>query len=355
MTMHKQPWTDWLDTGQLTQRYPLLAKLQGMRVLVTGGLGFLGSNLAIALVRLGAEVTIVDRLLTSGGGDLYNIEPVRGAVEVYKRDIRQRAFMNTIVRDKDVIFHLAAHTSHIESVRIPFNDLSHNCIGTLSILEACRYHNPRVRLIYSGSRAEYGAPVEIPVKEESLCRPLDIYAINKLASEQYCRLYGQLYGLKVVTFRLNNAYGPRAQMHHSKFGVLNWFIRLAMDDKTIPIFGDGSQIRDYCYVSDVTDAMLLAICNEDAMGKVFNLGSEQPRPFLEMVQLAIRAAGSGRYKLVPWPEMYSKIDVGDYEADCSKIQRLLGWQPQITMEEGLRKTVAFYRKHKAHYWGERWT
>ena len=335
---------------EIVQWRSLSAAYSGKRALVTGGLGFLGSNLTIALVELGAQVTVVDILLPDAGGNTYNIQGVRDVVNAHFADVRDREVMDELVRGQDVIFHLAAHTSHIDSLNTPLIDLDINCAGTLVLLEACRHNNPGVRLIYAGTRAQYGAPSVIPVPEDALCKPLDIYAINKLAGEHYCLLYGRMHGLKVTSLRLSNAYGPRHQMQHCKFGVLNWFIRLALDGETISVFGNGLQLRDYNYVRDVVDAFLLTGLSDNAVGQVFNLGSGQPRSLLEIVQLVIKTAGSGEYELAPWPEERARIDVGDFVADFSKIQHLLGWMPMVSMEEGLQETVQFYREHQQHYW-----
>ncbi len=333
---------------------------KGKRVMVTGGLGFLGSNLAHQLLKLGSEVLIVDPMLELYGGNLFNIEEIKDDLKVDYSDIRERDSMDRLVPGQDLIFNLAAQVSHLDSMKDPFTDYEINVKGNLNVLEACRKFNPEVKLIYAGTRGQYGKVEELPVKEELKKNPLDIYSINKDAGESFHLLYNHLYGLRTTSLRINNTYGPRHQMKHNKYGILNWFVRLALDKETIKVYGDGSQIRDYNYVDDVTESFLLVGASDKANGESFNLGSGKRVKFIDLVKLIIKVAGTGqpeadpplaeRYKLIPWDKERKGIDVGDFLADYSKIEKLLGWSPKVNLEEGLKQTVDFYRKNKSYYW-----
>lgn len=317
---------------------------------ITGGLGFLGSNLALELVRLGSQVTLIDPMLPLYGGNLFNIESIRNSVTVNFADIRDEGAMHWLVRDQDVIFHIGNQTSHIDSMTDPFLDVDINCRGNLVFLEACRKENPDAKIIYAGSRAQFGRPESIPVSENQSMHPTDIYGVNKLAGELYLAIYRQAYGLRTTSLRINNTYGPRHQMKHSKYGVLNWIIRLALDNQTIPIYGTGAQLRDFNHVDDVTRAFLLAGCRNEADGEVFNLGSGHSVTFKEAVEMAVKLAGSGKIEMTPWLEERKRIEVGDYLADIGKVNKLLGWTPFVKLEEGLTKTIDYYKLNKRHYW-----
>lgn len=327
----------------------------GKRVLITGGLGFLGSNLAIALVRLGARVTLLDALIPLYGGNRFNINPVEDDVEVAVGDIREEELIREHVTGKEVIFHIAAQTSHVDSMLNPFLDLEMNCKGTLILLEACKDEaskgtHPPPKVVYAGTRAQYGKLEKSPVTEAGPMNPVDIYGIHKHAGEQYLFIYGRVHGIPVTSLRINNTYGPRHQMKHGKYGILNWFIRLALDGEVIPVYGEGDQLRDFNYVDDVTRAFLLAGAMKESEGEAFNLGSGKPIKFVEMVRGIVEAAGSGSYRHIPWPDERKRIEPGDFAADFSKIQRSLGWKPELEIQEGLRKTVEFYREHRHRYW-----
>ena len=320
------------------------------RVLVTGGLGFLGSNLASTLVRLKARVTLVDALLPLYGGNLFNIESIRGQVQVNIADIRDEAAMEHLVKDQELIFHIAAQTSHVDSMSEPFVDLDINGRGTLTLLEACRRHNPTARLIYIGTRAEYGRARYLPVDEDHPLEPLDIYGVHKVAAEWYHQIYHHVHRLPVVCLRLGNTYGPRHQMKHPRYGILNWFIRLALEGKRIALYGGGHQKRDYTYVEDVVDAMVRAGALPKAQGQVYNVGSNQSHTLLDLVKLIIRMSGRGSYHIAKWPAERRGIETGDFQADVRKAGRELGWSAQIPLVQGLRQTIAFYRRHRRHYW-----
>ena len=323
---------------------------RGKNVMVTGGLGFIGSNLSRRLVELEANVLIVDSLIPQYGGNLFNIEDIKDRVTVNIADIRDQYSMNYLVRDQDFIFNLAGQVSHIDSMEDPFTDLEINCKSQLSILEACRHNNPRVKIVYAGTRQEYGKPDYVPVDEKHLLHPTDVNGINKMAGEWYHILYNNVYGIKATSLRLTNTYGPRQLMKHNRQGFVSVFIRQAIDGEKIKIFGDGKQIRDFNYVDDVVDAFLLAAAYDDCDGHVFNLGGDEPMMLIDFVKLLLEVAGGGEYELVPFPPDKKRIDIGDYYADYRKIRATLGWRYRTTMREGLEKTIAYYRKYKEHYW-----
>jgi UDP-glucose 4-epimerase len=322
----------------------------GKNILVTGGAGFLGSNLVHTLVQLGAKVTIIDAMLDLYGGNLFNLKPVKESTILNIADIRDKSSLEFLVKGQDYIFHIAAQTSHVDSMTDPLTDIDMNCNGTMLLLEACRLHNPSIRLIYCGTRGQYGKLDYTPVDEKHKMVPVDVYGIDKMAGELYCLLYHRVHGIKSLSLRVNNTYGPRHQMKHGKYGILNWFIRLAMDNGTIKVFGEGSQLRDYNYVDDVTRAFIMSAACEEAYGKAFNLGSGNPIAFIELVKLILKTAESGSMEQVPWPKERADIEVGDYVADFTLLKNICGWKPEVDLEEGLKKTVQFYRDNKKYYW-----
>lgn len=254
-------------------------------VLILGGLGFIGSNLAHRLVELGANVTLVDSMLGQYGGNLANIADIRDRVRVNFSDIRDRHSLDYLVRDADVIYSVAGQTSHIESMHDPMTDLDINCRSQLAVLESCRANNPDVRIVYASTRQLYGRPQYLPVDEAHPVVPVDVNGINKLAAEKYYTLYANLYGMHCVSLRLTNTYGPRQHLRGNKQGFAGIFIRLAIDGETIEIFGDGRQRRDFNYVSDVVDAFLLATDDDGLTGGVYNLGFDPPYSLLEFVEI----------------------------------------------------------------------
>jgi len=319
-------------------------------VLITGGLGFIGSTLAIKLVACGANVTLLDAMLPGHGGNLFNIEPVKSDVIVNFCDIRDEHSVNHIVRDKDYIFHLAGQNDHIVSQRDPFQDIDINVKGSLVLLEACRKSNPSARLIYTGTRGEYGSVAELPAHEDSPINPKGIYELSSLTVQKIFKIYNDNHGIQSVTLRLTNIYGERAQMLHSRFGVVNWFIRLALDNQPIQVFGDGQILRDFLHVSDCADAILMAACTEAAYGEVLNVGGDQPTSFLELVKIIIEEAGSGSWDFAPFSAERAMQEPGDFYSDISKIRRMVGWEPKVPLREGIRRTLDFYREHRGHYW-----
>jgi UDP-glucose 4-epimerase len=322
---------------------------RGRRVMVTGGLGFIGSNLAHRLAALGAEVLLVDSLIDDYGGDLFNIAGLEHRVHVNIADVRQASTMNYLVRDREVIFNLAGQVSHIDSMRDPHTDLEINCRSQLTILEACRRHNPGVKVVYAGTRQIYGRPDFLPVTEQHLVRPTDINGINKAAGEYYHVVYNNVFGIRACSLRLTNVYGPRQLIRHNRQGFIGWFLRLVLEGRELQVFGDGSQVRDFVYVDDAAEAFLRAGATDVVNGEAFNVGGSEPIAHAELVKKLVTLAGSGSYRFVEWPVEKKAIDIGSFYADSSRFTAATGWQPQVSLDEGLRRTIAFYREHLAHY------
>lgn len=321
---------------------------QDKKVLITGGLGFIGSNLAVALVAAGAKVTIVDSMLPDYGGNLYNIRGIEDKVHVNFADIRGHG-MQYLVQNQDVIFNLAGQVSHIDSINDPEADLAINCQAQLHILEAVRHFNPAAVVVYASTRQIYGKPQYLPVDEVHPVSPSDINGINKAAGESYHTLYHVIHGLKTVSLRLTNTYGPHQLVKHNRQGFIGWFTRLVVEGKEIQIYGDGAQRRDLTFVADVVDAFLLAGSKKEAIGQVYNLAHPEPISLKDLVELMIDVAGRGTYRLIPWPPEKKKIDIGDYYGIADKIKRELGWTPKVGLREGIAKSIDFYTKHGKEY------
>jgi len=322
---------------------------RGRKVMITGGLGFIGSNLARRLVELEADVLIVDSLIDDYGGNLFNIDGVADRLRVNIADVRQQTTMNYLVRDRSVIFNLAGQVSHIDSMRDPYTDLEINCRSQLTVLEACRNHNPGVKVVFAGTRQVYGRPESLPVDEAHLVRPTDVNGINKAAGEYYHLVYNNVFGVRACSLRLTNVYGPRQLIKHDRQGFIGWFIRLAIENQPIQIYGDGSQLRDFVYVDDAADAFLRAGANDVCNGEVFNIGGDQPISHRDLTALLVDVAGSGRVEYVDWPPEKKRIDIGSFYADSTKFKRTTAWAPSVTLRDGLRRTLAFYRQHYDHY------
>ena len=317
--------------------------------MITGGLGFIGSNLAHQLVALGADVLLVDSLIPDYGGNLFNIDGIADRVHVNVADIRQQSTMNYLVKDRDVIFNLAGQVSHIDSMRDPYADLEINCRSQLTILEACRYNNPAVKVVFAGTRQVYGRPDSLPVTEHHLVRPTDVNGINKAAGEYYHLVYNNVFGVRACSLRLTNVYGPRQLIRHNRQGFIGWFIRLAIEGRTIQIYGDGSQRRDFVFVDDAADAFLRAGALDACNGGVFNVGGDQAVSHSDLTTLLVEIAGAGRVEYVPWPEEKKAIDIGDFYSDSSKFTSLTGWTPAVSLRDGLARTLQFYRAHFDRY------
>lgn len=329
----------------------LATAFSGKRTLITGGLGFVGSNLARRLVELGADVLLVDSLIPEYGGNLFNIVGIEDQVRVNIADVRDEHGMDYLVRSQDVIFNLAGQVSHLDSMRDPYTDLEINCRAQLSILEACRKHNAGVKIVYAGTRQIYGRPQYLPVDERHPLEPTDINGVNKLAGEWYHIVYHRVYGLRTVSLRMTNTYGPRMRVKDARQTFIGWWLRQIVEDQELQIFGDGRQLRDFNYVDDVVEALLLAAANPTAEGEIYNLGGDKPVSLLELAEMLIEINGGGSYRIVPFPADRKRIDIGDYHGDYTKIQAQLGWMPAVPLREGLGRTIAFYHRHRDHYWG----
>jgi UDP-glucose 4-epimerase len=325
--------------------------VDGADILITGGLGFIGSNLAMRRVALGANVTLIDSVIPEYGGNLWNIEPIKDKVRVNISDVRDEHAMKYLCQWHDYLFNLAGQTSHIDSMQNPYPDLEINARAQLSILEACRRYNPGIKLVFASTRQLYGAPQYLPVDEKHPLAPVDVNGINKMAGEWYHLLYNNVYGIRAAVLRLTNTYGPRMRVKDARQTFLGIWIRNIIEGKPILVFGDGKQIRDFNYVDDVVDALLICAHSEGANGEIFNLGADDPINLKDTAELLVQTAGSGKYEIVPFPADRKAIDIGDYYADYRKIRAKLGWKPAVPLVEGLEKTLTYYREHAAQYWG----
>jgi UDP-glucose 4-epimerase len=328
----------------------LAAAFDGKRVLITGGVGFIGSTIAHELVDGGARVILVDSLAPEFGGNLANIEDIESRVTINISDVRDPHSLPAVLRGQDVVFNLAGQTSHLDSMRDPFTDLEINCRSQLAILEACRQHNPNVKIVFAGTRQIYGRPRYLPVDEEHPVVPVDVNGINKAAGESYHLLYGEVYGMRITVLRLTNTYGPRMRVKDARQTFLGVWIKALVLGEEFEIWGDGHQRRDFTYVDDAVRAFLLVAAREEANGQVFNVGGDEELSLLELAELLVQANGAGSYRVVPFPPDRKAIDIGDYYADFAKIRDRLGWEPRVPLREGLERTLAYYRERGERYW-----
>jgi nucleoside-diphosphate-sugar epimerase len=294
-------------------------------------------------------VTVIDNLHPLYGGNRFNIADVADQIEVVFDDVRNLEVLKPLIAKSETMFHLAAQVSYIDSLSMPYEDLDLNARATLGILETCRTLNPQLRILFSSSRMTYGR-VEAPlVSETSPTNPLSLYGIHKLTAEKYLLMYYKDFGIPTTSLRLTNPYGPRQQIKHSKYSLVGWFVRQAMDGQTIKIFGDGAQLRDYVFVDDIVDAMLRCAVTPAAAGEVINVGSGQSTMFRDMVSAVIRCVQRGQAEFVPWPENYERVETGDIAVDISKLKGLTSWQPRYTLDEGIRRTFEYYSQHAGYY------
>ena len=319
------------------------------KVLITGGLGFIGSNLAHRLVMLKAKVLIVDSLIPEYGGNIFNIAGIEDCLRINIADVRDEHGLRYLVQGQDYIFNLAGQVSHTDSMQNPYTDLEINARSQLSILEACRYRNPTVKIIFASTRQIYGKPQYLPVDERHPQCPIDVNGINKMAGEWYHIVYNNVYNLKTVSLRLTNTYGPRMRIKDARQTFVGWWIRQLIEGKRLQIFGDGAQIRDFNYVDDVIDALLLAAANDTVNGEIYNLGSDDPINLINLAKLMVEVNGEGHYELVPFPPERKSIDIGDFYGDYRKIRAKLDWRPRIGLQEGMCRTLAYFREHLGHY------
>jgi UDP-glucose 4-epimerase len=320
------------------------------QVLITGGMGFVGSNLAIRLADLGAQVTVIDCMIPDYGGNEFNLFPVRDRVRVNYCDIRDESAMNYLVRGQDYVFHLAGQVCHVMSLSNPFPDIEINITGTAVLMEALRKFNKDAIVVYTGTRGQYGESVSLPVNEEAPTNPKGIYEISNLTAEKIIKVYNDVHGVRSVLLRLSNIYGPRSQMKHSRFGVCNWFVRLCIDNQKIQLFGDGSILRDFCYVDDCVDAILRCAVTPEAYGEIFNVGSDIPVSFLELVETIVKTGKQGGWEFAEFTPERKAQEPGDFYSDITKIERITGWRPEVSLEDGLQRTFDYYRKNREQYW-----
>ena len=326
-----------------------MSEFNGRSVLILGGLGFIGSSLAHRLVELGAEVTLVDSMLDAYGGNLANIEGIRDRVKVNFSDIRDQHSLKYLVRDASVVYSVAGQTSHIDSMMDPMTDLDINCRSQLSILECCRQGNPDVTIVYASTRQLYGRPQYLPVDEEHPVVPVDVNGINKLAAEMYYTLYTKIYGMKCVSLRLTNTYGPRQHLRGDKQGFAGIFIRKAISGEPIVVFGDGQQRRDFNYIDDVVEAFLAATDNEKLYGGSFNLGADSHYSLLQFVEYLEKHC-QFEFTLKPFPKEHERIDIGDYYGNYDLYHSLTGWKPAVELEDGLTQTIDYFKPRAQKYW-----
>ena len=321
---------------------------EGRNVLVTGGLGFIGSTLAMRLCQLGARVTIIDSLVPQYGGNPFNLNGYSDRIRINLSDIRDRFSLEVLLRDQRVIFNLAGQTSHMDSMEDPETDLAINCTAQLSLLQLCRKVNGKARIVFASTRQLYGKPHYLPVDESHPVEPVDVNGINKLAAEMYHRLYADVYGLEVRILRLTNTIGPRMRIRDARQTFVGIWVRQLLEGKPIEVWG-GEQLRDFNDVEDVVDALLLAGSRPDLPSTPYNLGSTQCFSLRDLAEMMVRIHGSGEIRLMEFPANRKKIDIGDYYSSPHRFQRDCGWQPSRSLEATLERTLAYYRDHFHHY------
>jgi nucleoside-diphosphate-sugar epimerase len=324
-------------------------KISSKKILITGGLGFIGSNLALRLIEDNNSITIIDSLIPEYGGNKRNIEKIKERVTINISDVRDTHAINQLVKGQDYLFNLAGQTSHMDSMNDPITDLDINAKAQLSILEACRKYNPDVRIVFASTRQIYGKPSYLPVDEKHPLHPVDVNGINKIAGEQYHILYQEVYGIASSVLRLTNTYGPRMRIKDARQTFLGVWIRNLLEGKPIQVFGDGKQRRDYNYVEDVLDGLVIAATQENAIGKVYNLGAPTPLSLEETAKIMCQEIEGSNYQLVAFPEDRKAIDVGDFVCDYSAFRNEFEWKPKVNFEEGIHRSLAYFHKESEHY------
>ena len=323
--------------------------ISGKKILITGGLGFIGSNLARRLVHFDNTVTVVDSLIPEYGGNLRNLHDLRDKIVVNLSDVRDPFSINELIKDQDYLFNLAGQTSHLDSMNDPFTDLDINAKAQLSILEACRKNNPNIRIVFASTRQIYGKPQYLPVDEKHPLNPIDVNGVNKIAGEQYHLLYNQAHGIRSSVLRLTNTYGPRMRIKDARQTFLGIWIRNLIEGKAIQVYGDGQQRRDYNYVDDLLDALILASTENKAIGKVFNLGAPDPMSLKETAEIMCSEIGLASWNLVPFPEDRKAIDVGDFTCDYSSFSSAFGWKPKIKFADGIKRSFEYFKNEIEYY------
>ena len=326
-----------------------LAVFRGKRVLITGGLGFIGSNLAHRLLDLEADILILDSLIPEYGGNIFNVSGIEECLRINIADMRDEHGLRHLVKDQDIIFNLAGQVSHTDSMEDPYTDLEINARSQLSLLEACRHENPAVKVIFASTRQIYGRPEYLPVDERHPLQPADVNGINKLAGEWYHMVYHDVYGLRTVSLRLTNTYGPRMRIRDARQTFIGWWFRRLLEGQALSIFGDGLQVRDFNYVDDVVEALLMVAAHDVADGQIYNLGSDEPINLLNLARLMIEIRGEGTFDMVPFPDDRKRIDIGDFYGDYRKIRSKLGWRPVVGLRDGLTRTMDYFRANLERY------
>ena len=324
-------------------------KICNKKILITGGLGFIGSNLAHRLVEHGSTITVVDSLIPEYGGNLRNIHDIQDKITINLSDVRDVAAINDLIKGHDFLFNLAGQTSHLDSMHDPITDLDINAKAQLSILEACRKYNPDIRIVFASTRQIYGKPNYLPVDEKHPRHPVDVNGINKIAGEQYHILYKEVYGIASSVLRLTNTYGPRMRIRDARQTFLGIWIRNLLEGKPIQVFGDGKQRRDYNYVGDVLDALLIAATDKNAVGKVYNLGAPDPLSLNDTAKIMCQRIEGSDYQMIPFPEDRKAIDVGDFICDYSAFRDQFGWEPKVSFEKGIQRSLEYFSKEIVHY------
>jgi UDP-glucose 4-epimerase len=320
----------------------------GARVMITGGLGFIGSTLAARLVALGADVLLVDNLLAEYGGNLFNVAPIREKVTIEIADIRDVRAMRALLKGRDYLFNLAGQTSHADSMTDPETDLAINCRAQLTLLEACRQVCPEIRIVYAGTRQVYGRPRYLPVDEKHPLRPVDVNGVNKMAGEAYHILFHDVYGIRATALRLTNVYGPRMRIKDARQTFVGVWLRAVLEGRPFEVW-DGAQLRDLSYVDDTVEALLLAATTTETAGGVFNVGGDRVVSLKELADMLLAAHGGGRYELREFPPERKRIDIGDYHTDDTLFRRTTGWAPRMALPDGLARSLAYFRAHLAEY------
>ncbi len=326
-----------------------LTFFSGKHILITGGLGFIGSNLAHRLLDLGAEVLILDSLIPEYGGNFYNIHGIEDRLRINIADMRDEHGLRYLVQGQDLIFNLAGQVSHTDSMADPYTDLEINARSQLSLLEACRHGNPTTKIVFASTRQIYGRPNYLPVDERHPLQPTDVNGINKLAGEWYHIVYHNVYGLRTVSLRLTNTFGPRMRIRDARQTFIGWWIRQLLEGQTLNIFGDGLQVRDFNYVDDVVEALLMVAAHNVADGQIYNLGGDEPINLINLARLMIEVNGGGDFVLKPFPDDRKRIDIGDFYGDYRKIRSKLGWRPVVGLREGLTRTMDYFRANIEQY------